>query len=201
MRVEHRMLSWRITRDAAVASLSCDSARLLYTWCIACADNMGRMEGEPRQVLADVGARTAWTVEQVTAWLGEMRDARLVDWYTVDGMRYIALRGWSKHQRMVGNMRARSACPPPPSHGVNVTEMTPVHTAVIQRMNGVHTEGEGEGEGESRTCVLSHTDSKAVGDATGVGAQRMRVNAARERAHHDTERAADKRAGLTRDAR
>jgi hypothetical protein len=153
MRTEHRMLSWRVTRDARVAALS-DSAALLFTWLIPCADNLGRLCGEPLQVKADVGVRRAWSVDDVERMLAELHALALIDWYAVDGMRYIALPRWPSHQKLVGNMRAKSQCPPPP----NVQRMTPRETTFEQSVNDVRSRDALKNEDSESTEVHSHSE-------------------------------------------
>jgi hypothetical protein len=138
------MLSWKVSTDPRVAALSCDSARLLYTWMIAHADNLGRLHGEPEHVRASIlPHQRATTAKQVGTWLGEMAHIGLIYWYDVDGLRYIQLAGWDKHQQLRGNMKRTSDLPEPCERRANV-----VHTACERRAADVCSEGKGEGEVE-----------------------------------------------------
>lgn len=128
------MLSWKVSRDGRIASLSCVQAKLLYTWMIPHCDNLGRMRGEPHEVRATVFPREVTTEAEVGGWLGEMNQSGLICWYQDDGMRYVQMTGWEKHQRLVGNMRKVSHLPGPSEEE---------YTACIQRSYGVHPEGEG----------------------------------------------------------
>ena len=110
-----RMLSWTISKDGRVARLSCPYAKLLYTWMIAHGDPKGRLNGEPHEVRSTVMPREAGVTDaDVEAWLGEMHDVGLIVWFAFDGMRYVQLSGWDKHQRLTGNMRRSSDLPDPP---------------------------------------------------------------------------------------
>ena len=49
-----RMLSSRISTDARVQKLPCATARLLFSWMIAHADNCGRLRGDAAYVRVTV---------------------------------------------------------------------------------------------------------------------------------------------------
>ena len=146
-----RMLSWTISKDGRVARLSCPLAKLLYSWMIAHADNLGRMPGEPAEVRATVIPREPEvTDEWVAVWLAEMHTLGLIVWFEFDGMRYVQLTGWDKHQRLTGNMRRKSDYPEPPAAMMaeasrkscwpneNGRETNGVQTACERGISGVH---------------------------------------------------------------
>lgn len=137
-RVRGRMLSWRISRSLKVNSLSGTGPMLLYTWLIPHCDNLGRFYGEPGEVRWHVLPKLGVTDSEVESWLKELAEAGLIDWYTVDGLRYLRIppNVWNREQIIRGNMSKVSDFP------------DPVRTTCEQRANGVHPEGEGEGEGE-----------------------------------------------------
>jgi hypothetical protein len=168
MRTRARMLSWKISTDPAVASLSCDGARLLYTWLIPHADNLGRLAGEPDFVKASViPLQRSTTTKQVGVWLGEMAEAGLIQWYETDGLRYISLNGWEKHQHMHANIKRISDLPPPTEH---------IRTSYVGPTSESVTKGEGEVEGEvERTNTLS-----GPADADGGRVQRSTLLANRK---------------------
>lgn len=139
MRVRARMLWHNISRSQKVAALSCDSARLLYTWIIPHCDNLGRMDGDPDVVRGTVVPTLCIRRMNVVSWLSEMHRLGLIHWYEVEGLSYIQVLGWDEHQRIVGNMKRESDFPSPNGS---------VCTAYVRRMNDVSPEGEGEGEGE-----------------------------------------------------
>ena len=146
MRARGRMLSWKISIDRAVGDLSCDSARLLFTWMIAHADNLGRLRGDPSWVREEVMPliRSA-RPRRVGKWLDEMKNLELIDYYEVDGIKYVQFRKWDKHQKLTGNMRKHGDLPAPPQY--EVREEPP------RRTDGVSAEvevGSGERKKEER---------------------------------------------------
>jgi len=123
------MLSHTISTDARVAGLGSPLARLLYTWMIPHCDNLGRMPGEPASVRATVIPREQDVSDgDVHEWLQDMDRLGLVCWYHYDGMRYVQMLGWEKHQKIVGNMARTSHYPAPPKD---------LHAASIRRSYGV----------------------------------------------------------------
>lgn len=151
--VRARMLSWRISEDAAVQSLPNDTARLLFTWMIPHADNLGRLRGEPEWVLATIFPRRMNDVRttSVQRFLTEMDALGLICWYEVDGLRYIQFRNWDKYQRLNGNMKQRSDFPAVP-------------TTYVQRMNGVRSEVEVEVEVEIDSKDLSQANGNRTSE-------------------------------------
>ncbi len=140
MRVRARMLWHTISRSQKVAQLSCDSARLLYTWLIPHCDNLGRMDGDPDVVRSTVVPRLTYIRRMnVVSWLSEMHRLGLIRWYEIEGLPYIQLLGWDEHQRIVGNMKRDSDFP---------ACTNDVCTPYAQRIYAVSPEGEGGGEGE-----------------------------------------------------
>jgi hypothetical protein len=147
-----RILSWKISEDEAVHALSCDTARLLYTWLIAHGDNRGRMRGQPEHVMATVfPRRTDVTSAQIAGWLGEMSRVGLISWYEVAGLRYIELRGWEKHQKLSGNATRNSDFPNPPRVR---TDMSVQRTDEVRTPYG-HVPHEVEVESETRLGLSS----------------------------------------------
>jgi hypothetical protein len=136
------MLSWRISRSVKVNALSGTGPMLLYTWLIPHCDNLGRFHGEPGEVRWHVFPKLAVTDSEVESWLRELDSAGLIEWYTVDGLKYLRIPPtvWGREQKLRGNMSTVSDFP------------DPVRTACEHRANGVDTpyppEGEGEGEVE-----------------------------------------------------
>lgn len=137
------MLAWQISQGSRVAALSGPWPKLLYTWLIAHADNLGRFHGEPEQVRSLVLPREpAVTSGDVEKWLRELAENRLVAWYTVDGMRYLQFpkEDWERHQRLD---RMRTSDLPPP-----VTTSSPPVTTDNHRLPEVEVEVEVEKEDE-----------------------------------------------------
>lgn len=91
---------------------------LAYTWMIPCADNLGRMEGDPDLVASMIFPRQRQeiTPERMAEILQRLHDAGLIFWYEVNGERFIQFppESWARHQRIVGNMSRESDFPEPP---------------------------------------------------------------------------------------
>lgn len=73
-----RFISKEISLDLKVASLSDDTARLLFTWLIAHLDCEGRMYGEPHLVKAEVFPRSRVSVARIEKYLKEMEVLSLI---------------------------------------------------------------------------------------------------------------------------
>lgn len=75
--------------------------RLTFIGLITHADDEGRLKGDPRLVKADVWPLdddiTAAVVSEHLSRLASGENPR-IDWYVVDGLRYIAIRNFKKHQ-------------------------------------------------------------------------------------------------------
>lgn len=150
-------MSWRISRSVKVNGLSGPWPMLLYTWLIPHCDNLGRFHGEPSEVRGHVLPKQRATDAQVEKWLGELAEAGLIEWYEVEGLKYIAIPAevWGREQRLNGNM-SRASDFPPCTNGVR--------TVHVRCTKNVSHEGEGEGEveGEENTCP---PDGERVGGA------------------------------------
>ena len=141
------MLSPTISTDARVRDLPCMGARLLFSWMIPHADNLGRMRGEPAYVRATViPHEPGLTDGDVEIWLAKMAELGLIDWYEVDGGRYVQFRAWARHQRL--DRMKKSDLPPPPVSTGNRPVSTGDRPVSSGGLKGRGSEGEGEGEGE-----------------------------------------------------
>ena len=108
---ERRMISKSISISERVNSMSL-FARLLYTWMIPHTDDFGRMTGSPMKVKALVVPMADETKEDVERALTEMVEQDLIDWYVVDGKKYIQIKNFDKHQTGL-NKRTKSKYPDP----------------------------------------------------------------------------------------
>jgi len=79
-----RMLSKTISLDEKVEALSCDSARLLFTWLIAHLDVEGRMYGEARLVKSIVVPRRNYSLRTIEKYLNEMENLGLIQRYSIN---------------------------------------------------------------------------------------------------------------------
>lgn len=150
-----RLVAGSISNSAKLAALSCDGARLLFTWMIPHADNLGRLRGEPVQVKAVVLPRHPSTLKQIEGWLGEMAQVGLIHWYTHQEQRFIAIEKFDSVNRFFGNMKRESDLPDP---------QNAVCTPYVRRTNAVHTES------IRRTAEVDSevdTDSESKGKGNG----------------------------------
>lgn len=163
------MVSWRISESVKVHGLPNDTARLLYTWLLTHCDNLGRFHGEPVQVLAIVfPKRRDVTVKAVTEYLRSMYVSGLIDWYEVNGLRYLQIPPpvWEREQRLHHNMSRISDFPP-------LTEEVriPLRTPSVSLTSVVRHEVEVEGEVETKTRSESSNGTSTNGHAPDARAE------------------------------
>jgi len=154
-----RMLHASISNSERVARLSCDGARLLFTWLIPHCDNLGRLRAEPIQLKASVMPRHVSTLPQLKRWTDEMHRLGLVQVYTSQGQRFLVVNNWSQYQRLHVNHSTSSNLPPPPDN-VRSASVVPTENVALE------VEGEGEGEGEDKHIPSSAAPMVSVGLAS-----------------------------------
>jgi hypothetical protein len=158
------MLHGSISNSEKLAALSCDGARLLFTWLIPHCDNLGRIRAQAIYLKAVVVPKTDATLKQVEAWAAEIAGVGLVQLYTVGSDSFIQVNGWSDFQTLIGNMSRKSELPDPPEHSSN-----DVHTPFERGLHGVPRAraggggggGEGEGEGEKEKAKAARARPRA----------------------------------------
>lgn len=120
------MLRRKIAHDKRLAQLSCDRARLFFTWCIPFVDVDGRMTGDAdvikAMVFPFVKTISLRTLEQDIA---ECDLIKLVRAYDVDGQRYLYFPGFHKNQQLRRDREAKSEIPPPPDTQVGDADEGP----------------------------------------------------------------------------
>jgi hypothetical protein len=96
-------------------------ARLLFAglWCVA--DKAGRLEDRPRKIKIELFPADTFEVEPL---LEALEGKRLIHRYTVDGVGYIQVVNFGKHQNP-HKTEAESRIPPPPGSGES-TEQLPL---------------------------------------------------------------------------
>jgi hypothetical protein len=96
-------------------------ARLLFAglWCIA--DKAGRLEDRPRKIKIELFPADAFEVEPL---LEALEGKQLIHRYAVDGVGYIQVVNFGKHQNP-HKTEAESKIPPPPGNG-ELTEPPPL---------------------------------------------------------------------------
>lgn len=110
---ERRMLSKCISVSEKVNSLPDIFDMLLYTWIIPHADDFGRLAGSPAKVKALVVPMLDKTVKDVELALSHLHQNGLINWYEVDGTKYIQIENFEAHQTGL-HKRTRSKFPDPP---------------------------------------------------------------------------------------
>jgi hypothetical protein len=158
------MLHGSISNSEKLAALSCDGARLLFTWMIPHCDNLGRIRADPIYLKAVVVPRTDATLRQIEAWAEEIAGAGLATLYKCQGQHFMEIAGWSNFQRIIGNMKRESDLPAPTERSMNS-----VCTPSIPRSNEVSPEGGGEGEGEGKEPIPSPPALRASRTAPSSG--------------------------------
>lgn len=123
------MLSKDISLDEKVDALSCDSARLLFTWLIPHLDVEGRMYGDARLIKSIVVPRRNYSLRTIEKYLNEMEKLGLIQRYFANNFstnrgkvgqnisknQYLFAPNFEKHQ--VGlrkDKEAQSRIPPLP---------------------------------------------------------------------------------------
>lgn len=87
---------------------------LLYTWIIPHTDDFGRLTGCPAKVSALVVPMTHKSECDVEESLGRLHEAELIQWYEVEGDKYIQVLNFEKYQQGL-HKRTKSNYPEPPS--------------------------------------------------------------------------------------
>lgn len=132
-------------------------ARLLFAGLWTIADREGRLEDRPRRIRAEILPNEDVDTD---ALLQELADhGSLIVRYEVDGKRYIAIPGWSKHQHPHPRELA-SAIPEPTEHNLGSAQATPRQCSGTTQAR------------PSRTQVDGDLDLDLNGDLNGDGALR-----------------------------
>ena len=94
-----RMLHHKISRSIQVNNLSL-SARLLFTWMIAHADDEGRLRGEAEYIRATVVPMTKWSFKKIEKHLDEIKKQGLIHYWDKNNESYIEFVKWFDHQHI-----------------------------------------------------------------------------------------------------
>ncbi len=98
--------------DPKIARCSRD-ARLLFLGLFNESDDEGRQLGSPRKIGGVVFPNDEdVTPARITKWLDELERERLVARYDVDGVSYLLILGFVKHQKVNRPSPSRLPCPP-----------------------------------------------------------------------------------------
>jgi len=134
--------------------------RLTFVGLITHADDDGRLKGDPRLLKGQI-----WpldddiTAEVVADHLRQLADGAgaRIDWYTVDGRRYVQIRNFRKHQYI--QKPTTSLLPPPSGTAVEVPAPAVSATGRLPdgySLDGRGWEGNGNGIGTGKEKSLKH---------------------------------------------
>lgn len=94
-----RMVTNNISRDKAINGLSDDTSRLAFTWLITFADKEGRVFGDPALIRSMLfPRRDDISNEQMTRYVTEWANAKLIIWYESDDEQWIWFPKFDKNQ-------------------------------------------------------------------------------------------------------
>ena len=94
-----RFVSKEVCIDKKVNELKDPWSMLGFTWLITHADVDGRVYGDPELVKAMIFPRQKEiTIEDVERFIRQWVDAGMIDWYEVDGEKFIQFLNFEKHQ-------------------------------------------------------------------------------------------------------
>lgn len=71
---------------------------VLYTWLIPHSDDFGRLYGSPAKIKALVVPMLDKSIKEVEISLQHIHDSELINWYEVDGDKYIQINNFEDHQ-------------------------------------------------------------------------------------------------------
>jgi len=114
-----RMVYWKISYSKQLSRCSILS-KLLFTWLIPNADDLGRMEGDPEVIKGMVFPYDEKiTAKQIKDSLQELAIEKLIIWYEVEDNRYIQFPNFDNYQKLRKDRVYKSDYPEP-----NVSDMT-----------------------------------------------------------------------------
>lgn len=116
-------------------------ARLLFIGLWTLADCEGRLEDRPKRIRAQIHP---YDDGDTDALLQSLHDGGFINRYTVDGVRYLEIRNFKKHQRLSGKeAEAESMIPPPSAAQLQLQQVV----AVISQDQPIdHQAGEATGK-------------------------------------------------------
>ncbi|MCP4527498.1 MAG: hypothetical protein GY833_16515 [Aestuariibacter sp.] len=146
-----RLVDSRLTGSDKFNGLPTDFDRLLYILLLTNADPFGREEGTPTRVKAMCFPVRNIDLKRIEESMDRLDEAKLIEWYSVDGKMYYEIVQWDKFQRMDLSKRGkRSKYPDNSQIGKNREEQGSVG-------ENKHQEGEYEREQEREREQESET--------------------------------------------
>lgn len=183
-----RFISKDVCKDKKVNNLRDPWAMLGFTWLITHADVEGRTDGDPELVKSLIFPRQREiSVEDVERFIRQWVDAGMIDWYEVDGEKFIQFLNFEKHQ--VGIRRDKepvSNIPENPAMKPATVESVPNDDGIMaenvrnddgnsppevkEKLKKKLREREGEGEGEGALSPIQQMIESVVGISPGNAA-------------------------------
>lgn len=118
-----RMIDRRIVYSKQVNQLSDDFTRLVFTWIIPFLDDFGKIEGDPYYIYSMIMSRIPTASEErVAKALEELDKCRLINWYEIDGSKYIEYPNFDRYQTGL-TKRTSSKFPENPANSQKVSEI------------------------------------------------------------------------------
>ncbi|XEC97016.1 DNA replication protein DnaD [Paenibacillus tarimensis] len=154
---ERRMISKVISISEKVNTLSL-FGRLLYTWMIPHTDDFGRLPGSPAKVRALIVPMGDETVKDVESALSDMQDNGLIEWYEVDGEKFIQITNFDEHQSGL-HKRTNSKFPDPPRKEKQISNDIP---EVPGNSGNFRSELELELEEKKNTATTHERENKST---------------------------------------
>jgi hypothetical protein len=116
-------------QDEDVGDLS-PGARLLFIGLITMADDEGRLRELPAAILGHIFPSDNVSLTKLSRWLGDIERAGMIVRYTVEQKRYIALRRWTKHQKV--DRPNASDLPAPPADLSSINRRS-IHDPIVDQ--------------------------------------------------------------------
>lgn len=97
----NRIIKESICTSENLATLSCQAERLFYRLMVQC-DDYGLYFANSKIIKSKCFPLIADDIKgnQVQAWLDELKKAKLIFFYQVDGIQYLKFTKWEKHQQV-----------------------------------------------------------------------------------------------------
>lgn len=102
---------WGSISTSEKADLLTDTEFLLYLLIIPHCDDEGRMQGKPKTVKNKTCPGRTWTAGRIEKMLYRLGEVGLIEYYSVNGSRYIQVTQWEEHQTFHGITREKSKYP------------------------------------------------------------------------------------------
>lgn len=118
MKARIRTLKPEMWEDESVGRLG-SWERLLFIGLITMADDEGRLRALPSAIAGHVFPYDEHPPAKIVRWLEAVAEVGLIQRYSHDGIEYVQITGWSKHQKI--NRATLSTLPAPCMNGAGVS--------------------------------------------------------------------------------